>query len=155
EANRFERELAIVVRLVAPELLQVPGCATLGAAKLVGETGGVRRFRSEAAFAMHAGASPLEVSSGERQRHRLNRSGNRQLNAALHRIAVTQKRIHPPAQAFLERKRREGQNPREALRCLKRQLARTVYRTLLRIETRKGPAMPQTSVRAVDLAASA
>ena len=86
---------------------------------------------------MHAGVSPLEVSSGERQRHRLNRSGNRQLNTALHRMAVTQKRIHPPAQAFLERTQREGLGNREALRCFKRHLARVVFKTLLTIEARK------------------
>jgi len=108
EAHRLERDLTTLVRLVAPELMVIRGCAALTAAKLLGETGGVRRFRSEAAFAMHVGTGPLEVSSGERQRHRLNRSGNRQLNAALHRIAVTQKRIHPPAQVFLERKRQEA-----------------------------------------------
>lgn len=112
------------------------------------------RFRSEAAFAMHAGSSPLEASSGERSRHRLNRSGNRQLNAALHRIAVTQKRIHPPAQAFLERKRAEGQSDREALRCLKRHLARTVYKTLVRVELRRKLAMNEDVVDA-SLAASA
>jgi transposase len=141
EANTLQRELTTLVRLLAPELLAIPGCAELTAAKLLGETGGIHRFRSEAAFAMHAGVGPLEVSSGERQRHRLNRSGNRQLNAALHRIAVTQKRVHRPAQAFLERKRTEGQGNREALRCLKRHLARTVYKTLHRVEMRRGVEM--------------
>jgi transposase len=153
EASRYERELTTLVRVVAPELLAVRGCAALTAAKLMGETGGVRRFRSEAAFAMHCGVGPLEVSSGERQRHRLNRSGNRQLNAALHRIAVTQKRIHPPAQAFLDRKREEGQGKREALRCLKRHLARIVYKTLLSIEARKDREMARTAVDAAVLAA--
>lgn len=154
EVRRLERELGTLVRLLAPELLAIPGCAELTAAKLLGETGGVLRFRSEAAFAMHAGSSPLEASSGERSRHRLNRSGNRQLNAALHRIAVTQKRIHPPAQAFLERKRAEGQSDREALRCLKRHLARTVYKTLVRVELRRKLAMNEDVVDA-PLAASA
>ena len=101
ESNRLERELTTLLRLVAPELLAIRGCGALTAAKLLGETGGVRRFHSEAAFAMHSGVGPLEVSSGDRQRHRLSRAGNRQLNAALHRIAVTQKRIHLPAQVFL------------------------------------------------------
>lgn len=144
--NAMEGEITTLVRLLAPELLEIVGCGPLTAAKLFGEAGGARRFRSEAAFAMHAGASPLEVASGDRQRHRLNRSGNRQLNAALHRIAVTQKRIHPDAQAFLERKRSEGLGNREALRCLKRYLARSVYKTLLAIELRKDAQMTLTTM---------
>lgn len=136
--SRLERELTVLVHLVAPELLALPGVGALTAAKLLGETGGARRFRSEAAFAMHAGVGPLEASSGAHRRHRLNRSGNRQLNAALHRIAVTQVRVHPPAVAFMKRKRSEGKGTPEALRCLKRHLARAVYRTLLAVELRKG-----------------
>lgn len=154
QINALERELTTLVRLLAPELLEIAGCGPLTAAKLYGEVGGVRRFRSEAAFAMHAGTSPLEVASGERRRHRLNRSGNRQLNAALHRIGVTQKRIHAPAQAFLERKRSQGLGNREALRCLKRHLARTVYKVLLRIELRKDAEMAEMKTD-VALAASA
>jgi transposase len=137
QARALEREVTSVMQLVAPELLAVPGCGPLTAAKLVGEAGGVARFRSEAAFAMHCGVGPLEASSGERQRHRLNRSGNRQLNAALHRMAVTQLRMHGPAKTFLDRKRSEGQGKAEALRCLKRHLARLVYKTMLDIERRK------------------
>jgi transposase len=129
-AAELERELAVLVRAHAPALLELPGCGVLTAAKLVGETAGASRFASEARLAMHAGAAPLEASSGQRRRHRLNRSGNRQLNVALHRIAVTQGRSHPPARAYLARKEAEGRSRREALRCLKRQLVRTVYRTL-------------------------
>jgi len=136
-AAEIERELAALVRAQAPALLELPGCGVLTAAKLVGETAGAERFSSEAKLAMHAGAAPLAASSGLRQRHRLNRSGNRQLNCALHRIAVTQGRWHPPARAYLERKEREGHSRREALRCLKRHLARVVYRTLRAIEEEK------------------
>lgn len=153
ESNRLERELTTLLRLVAPELLAIRGCAALTAAKLLGETGGVRRFHSEAAFAMHSGVGPLEVSSGDRQRHRLSRAGNRQLNAALHRIAVTQKRIHLPAQVFLERKRQEGKGKREALRCLKRHLARVVYKTLLTMEVRREREMTRTTSSAAVVAA--
>ena len=128
--NELERELAALVHEQAPALLELHGCGVLTAAKLLGETAGVGRFSSEAKLAMHAGAAPLEASSGNRRRHRLNRSGNRQLNCALHRIAVTQARVHPPAQEYLARKEREGHSRREALRCLKRHLARVVYRTL-------------------------
>jgi transposase len=70
------------------------------------------------------------LRSGKQRRHRLDRGGNRQLNCALHRIAITQGRVHAPARASLERKQKEGKSRREALRCLKRQLARTVYTTL-------------------------
>jgi transposase len=129
-ANELERELASLVRAQAPALLALPGCGPLTAAKLVGETAGVDRFGGEAQLAMHAGAAPIPASSGNQRRHRLNRSGNRQLNCALHRIAVTQGQHHPPARAYLARKEAEGKSRKEALRCLKRHLARTVYRTL-------------------------
>jgi transposase len=129
-ARELERELAALVAAEAPALLELPGCGVLTAAKLIGESAGVERFDSDARLAMHAGAAPLPASSGKHQRHRLNRSGNRQLNCALHRIAVVQGRHHPPARAYLARKEGEGRSRKEALRCLKRHLARTVYRLL-------------------------
>jgi transposase len=135
--DELERELARLVRTHAPALLELPGCGVLTAAKIIAETGPVERFGSDGALALHAGVAPLEVASGARRRHRLNRSGNRQLNCALHRIAVTQGRVHPPARAYLERKQAEGKSRREALRCLKRYLARSVYRTLRAIEEEK------------------
>jgi transposase len=137
EAGVVQKEIVAIVRVLAPELLAVPGCAELTAAKIVGKVAGVGRFGSEAKLALHAGVAPLEVSSGERTRHRLNRSGNRQLNAALHRIAVTQMRIYGPAKAYVERRQQEGLSKREALRCLKRHLARVVYRRLGQAEARR------------------
>jgi transposase len=134
-ANELERELAALVRAQAAPLLELPGCGVLTAAKLIGETAGVERFASDAQLAMHAGAAPLDASSGQQRRHRLNRSGNRQLNCALHRIAIVQGRSHPPARAYLARKEAEGKSHREALRCLKRLLARTVHRTMKSIST--------------------
>jgi transposase len=122
------------VKAQAPELLDLPGCAALSAAALLGRVGGAARFASEAAFAMHAGTAPLPVSSGRTVRHRLNRCGDRRLNSILHIIAVTQARMHPPAIAYLQRKRAAGMSTREALRCLKRHLARTVFKTMLRAE---------------------
>jgi len=136
-AAELERELAVLVSAQAPALLELPGCGVLTAAKLVGETAGVERFSGDAKLAMHAGVAPLQASSGARQRHRLNRSGNRQLNCALHRIAVTQGRCYPPARAYLARKASEGRSRKEALRCLKRHLARVVYRTLRALEEEK------------------
>ena len=126
----LERELEARTHVLAPTLLRLPGCGPLSAAKLLCEIGPIERFRSDAQLARHAGVAPLDASSGKHQRHRLDRGGNRQLNCALHRIAVTQGRVHPPARAYLERKQGEGKSRREALRCLKRQLARTVYTTL-------------------------
>ena len=130
----LERELAGLMRVLAPELLALPGCSALSAAQLLGQVAGAARFRSEAAFAMHAGAAPLPASSGKTVRHRLNRRGNRRLNCALHIIAVTQARMHPPAIAYMARKRAQGMSTREALRCLKRHIARTVFRALRRAE---------------------
>jgi len=126
----LERELQGQVDKTAPTLLALPGCGVLSAAKLLGEIGPIDRFDTDAQLARHAGVAPLQASSGKHQRHRLDRGGNRQLNCALHRIAITQGRVHPPARAYLERKQAEGKSRREAVRCLKRQLARTVYTTL-------------------------
>ncbi len=126
----LDRELQTRIEKTAPALLALPGCGALSAAKLLGEIGPIERFETDAQLARHAGVAPLEASSGKHRRHRLDRGGNRQLNCALHRIAITQARVHPPARAYLERKQSEGKSRREALRCLKRQLARTVFTTL-------------------------
>jgi transposase len=126
----LDRELEARTTEVAPALLELPGCAALTAAKLLAEIGPVDRFKSDAQLARHSGVAPLEASSGRTQRHRLDRGGNRQLNAALYRIAITQSRYHPAARDYLERKRSEGKSRREALRCLKRLLVRVVFNTL-------------------------
>lgn len=138
EIDRIEREVAKLVARIAPQLLAEPGCGALLAARLLGETAGACRFTGEAAFAMHAGTAPLPVSSGQSSRHRLNRRGNRRLNAAIHMMAVTQVRMHPPARAFMARKQAEGKSKREALRCLKRYIARSVF-GILRDVDRAGP----------------
>jgi transposase len=83
------------VTRLAPTLLAVCGCATLTAAKIIGETADIMRFRSRHGYARHNGTAPVPVWSGNRHRHRLSRIGNRQLNAALHRIALTQAHYHP------------------------------------------------------------
>src|SRR6266498_4077930 len=126
----LDRELEARIARAAPRLLDLPGCGALSAAKLLGEIGPIERFDTDAQLARHAGVAPLEASSGKYRRHRLDRGGNRQLNCALHRIAITQARVHPPSRAYLERKQSEGKSRREALRCLKRQLARVVFNTL-------------------------
>jgi transposase len=126
----LERELAVMTAQTAPALLELPGCGAVTAAKLLAEIGPIERFQTDAQLARRGGVAPLEASSGRVRRHRLDRGGNRQLNCALHRIAVTQARIHPAARAYLERKQAEGKSRREAIRCLKRQLARVVFNTL-------------------------
>lgn len=129
-ANRLQRRIERIVVDSHGALLEIPGVAALTAAKLVGEIAGIQRFSTDAKLAVHAGVAPLEASSGNRRRHRLSRRGNRQLNAAFHRIAVTQMRCHGPARVYIERKMTEGKTKREAIRCLKRQLVRTVFTTL-------------------------
>ncbi len=111
-------------------MLAICGCGALTAAKIVGETAGVDRFRSKDAYARHNGTAPLPVWSSNRARHRLSRSGNRQLNAALHRIALTQAQWHPGARALLARRRAQGDRGLEALRVLKRRLSDVVFRAL-------------------------
>jgi len=126
----LDRELEQRTAATAPALLELPGCAAVTAAKLLPEIGPIDRFKSDAQLARHGGVAPLEASSGRVHRHRLDRGGNRQLNAALYRVAITQARYHPAAHAYLERKQAEGKSRREAIRCLKRLLVRVVFNTL-------------------------
>jgi transposase len=129
--NQLERDLAKLVSHLAPTLLLLVGVGPLSAAKIVAETADVRRFKSKDAFARHNGTAPLPVWSGNRERHRLSRTGNRQINAAIHRIAITQMRCHGDAIAYLARRRENGDTSTEALRALKRRLSDVVYRALL------------------------
>ena len=129
--NQLEQRLTTLVAQAAPSLLAMPGVGVLTAAKIVGEAAGVARFKSEAAFARHAGIAPIPVWSGNTAgRVRLTRSGNRQLNAAVHRIAVTQIRLVGLGKAYYDKKRAEGMSTPEALRCLKRRLVRVVFNHL-------------------------
>ena len=130
-ANELEREITFLVKAAAPALLLIPGCAGLTAAKIVAETARVDRFPTEGHFARYAGTAPVPASSGATHRHRFNRRGNRQLNAALHRIAVTQLRIHEPARDYVAKKRSEGMSKTEAIRALKRRLSRVVFKTMM------------------------
>jgi transposase len=120
----------IAIRVDGHPLLSLPGAGVIVTATLVGEVGDVRRLRSADAFAALAGVAPIPASSGQTQRMRLNRGGNRQLNRALYTIAMSQAFHHPPAKAYMARKRAEGKTWREALRALKRQLVRTVFQLL-------------------------
>lgn len=130
EINKLEKEINALVQRLVPTLVAICGCGALTAAKILGETAGIERFKSPDAYARHNGSAPVPVSSSNRSRHRLSRSGNRQLNAALHRIALTQARVHPGARALLARRRANGDGGLEALRVLKRHLSDVVYRAL-------------------------
>ena len=129
------RDLATQLRaLAAPRfapLARICGIELLTAAALAGILGPGRRFATDAQLAAYAGVAPLETSSAERVRHRLNRGGNRRLNAILYRVALTQTRASPLAQAYLARRISEGKTRREALRALKRHLIRAIWRAWL------------------------
>lgn len=126
----LEREIEARIRPLAPALLELVGCGPLTAAKIVGETAGIDRFRSKAAFARHNGTAPVPVWSGNHVRHRLSRGGNRQLNAALHRIAITQMRIDVRGRAYLDHRRTTGDTKTEAIRALRRRISDEVFRRL-------------------------
>lgn len=143
EINALERRISARVRAEAPSLLSIFGCAELTAAKLVGETAGVSRFRSEAAFASYAGVAPIPHWSGRtRVPMRGVRSGNRQINAALYRIALVQIRHPSPGQVYYRKHRDANDPPAEALRRLERRIVRTVF-ARLRADYANRPAMAQ------------
>jgi transposase len=132
EAGALGKEIEAAVAARTPaRLLAICGVGPIVAAKILGETRGVERFPTAAAFAAHAGVAPVPASSGQTSRHRLNRGGNRQLNRALFTIAMVQARWNPDARSYLDRKRAEGKTPAEARRCLKRHLAKVVYAAMV------------------------
>jgi transposase len=128
--DALETEIAQLVARVAPQLLSEPGVGPLTAGKLIGEIAGVHRFATDAKLARAGGIAPIPVSSGKTDRHRLDRGGNRQINTAIHRVAVTRLRCHPETRAYIGRKRAQGKSTTEAIRCLKRHLARRIWHLL-------------------------
>ena len=130
EERELAREIEALTRKLAPRLLDQPGVGPHAAAQLVLSWSHQGRIHSEAAFARLAGAAPIPASSGQTIRYRLDRSGDRKLNRALHMILVTRKRTHPATIAYIERRLAEGKTRREAHRCLKRYLTRSPYRQL-------------------------
>jgi transposase len=130
EERELAREIESITRKLAPQLLEQPGVGPLAAAQLVLSWSHPGRITSEAAFARLAGCAPIPASSGQTVRYRLDRSGDRRLNRALHMILVTRRRSHPATIAYIERRVQEGKSRREATRCLKRYLARNLYRLL-------------------------
>jgi len=130
EERELAGEIETLTRKLAPQLLDQPGVGPHAAAQLVLSWSHQGRITSEAAFARLAGAAPIPASSGQTIRYRLDRSGDRKLNRALHMILVTRKRSHPATISYIERRLAEGKTRREVNRCLKRYLARSLYRLL-------------------------
>ena len=127
-AQRYERELAEIVRSTDATLLDEPGIGPISAAKLLASD--PARFKHEAAFARCNGTAPLPASSGKTVRHRLNRGGDRQVNNAIHTIAIIRAKHQPETRAYLDRRIREGKTKREALRALKRHISRDLFKRL-------------------------
>lgn len=151
-ASELERAITELVGRLAPSLLLIPGCGALTAAKIVGETAGVARFTSKSAYARWNGTAPQPVWSGNTTRFRLTRSGNRQVNSALHRIAITQARLPGLGRDYLQRRIESGNTKTEALRLLRRRLSDVVFRTLQldqpeRSTTTRKPPQPARRVR--------
>jgi transposase len=130
QVDALRQELLVLVEAHRPQLLAEIGCGALTAALLIGRTAGAERFASDASFARQAGTAPIPCSSGQRQQHRLDRGGDRQLNSALHIIAITRARHDPATKTYLARKEAEGKTKKGALRCLKRHLARRFHHLL-------------------------
>ena len=130
-------------------LRDVDGVGPITAARLIGRTGRASRFRSADAFAAYAGVAPVEVASGDKQRHRLSRSGDRQLNSAIHLAAVTQVRMRESiGRHYYDKKIGEGKTRNEAMRCLKRRLAAHLWRLMIADERRS-----ERNIRSDEIAA--
>jgi transposase len=130
QANALESELLELVKAHRPRLLAEQGRGALTAAILIGHTAGIKDFRKPSSFGLQTGTAPIPCSSGQRTQHRLNRGGDRQLNRALHIIAITRAQRDPATKVYLERKEAEGKTTKGALRSLKRHLARRFYHLL-------------------------
>jgi transposase len=142
EQRELFDELTALLRSHAPQLLEQRSIGTVTAAVIIGRTAGAQRFRSEACFARHAGVAPIPASSGKTVRHRLHRGGDRQLNRAIHIIALGRMVWDPETRAYIERRVSEGKTKLEAIRCLKRHIARQIWHLLYNVN-----AAPQLSPR--------
>jgi len=154
--EELERLTKAVEELAAKHyrgLTEIVGVGLVTAAVLAAELGAPGRFTSDAQLAAYTGVAPIEASSAGGTRHRLNRGGNRRLNAVFYRIALTQRRADPRARAYIERRRAEGLTAREAMRCLKRYIARAVYQAWRRC--RPLPSTPSPNPAGIPVQAAA
>lgn len=149
-----DADIAHTIERTGTTLTDLYGIGSGLAGKILARVGDIHRFRSAAAFASYTGTAPIEVSSGDVTRHRLSRSGDRQLNHALHMMALTQIRHDTEGRAYYQRKRAAGKGHKEAMRCLKRRLADTVYRQLLR-DADKSSGRAREDTRGAALSSSA
>lgn len=126
-AERIEEQL----RTCGTHVTEVFGVGPITAGRILARTGNPHRFPSEAAFAAYTGSAPVQVASADNNRHRLSRGGDRVINSALHVIAISQARSSgSPGHAYVQRKLAEGKTSREAIRCLKRQIAKKIWRIM-------------------------
>jgi transposase len=141
ERRQVEQEIRRRVRELGTSLVELVGVGELIAARIIGEVGDIDRIPSSRHFASLNGTAPVAASSGQRQRHRLNRAGNRRMNKAIHMMALTQARMDPRASAYVARRQAEGRSYREATRALKRHLSDVIYRQLRQdaLEAASGP----------------
>jgi transposase len=146
EERELRSELTALIEVHCPALLAEHGCGPITAAIIIGHTAGAKRFPTDARFARHAGVAPIPANSGNTQRHRLHRGGDRQLNRAIHIIAFSRARTDPTTQAYLARKHAEGKSKAEAIRCLKRHLARRIWHLLYATATPTPPSPPLTPI---------
>lgn len=131
----LDKQIKEILTPINPEpLLEIEGLGQYCAAKIIAITGNPSLFRKESCFANYAGVAPIPCSSGKNVKDRVNTGGNRQLNSVLYQIMFTQLRTYPPAKEYYERKQTEGKTSKEAMRCLKRYIARRVFNALLQIE---------------------
>jgi transposase len=125
------KQLNAVLTTTGTTLTSLHGIGTSGAARLLGDIGDIRRFPSRGHFATWNGTAPIDVSSGDKHHHRLNRAGNRRINRTLHIMAIAQLRYDTPGRLYYQHKRAEGKTPMEAMRALKRRLSDAVYRRMI------------------------
>jgi transposase len=138
EVKALDVQLDQLVKLTGAELLELCGVGTQVATTLLISAGdNPQRLRTEACAAKLWGVGPIPASSGQTQRHRLNRGGDRQANAALFRIVIVRMRFHEPTKRYVERRTKEGKSKKEIIRCLKRYVAREIYSVLQRIAVRR------------------
>jgi len=152
EQKELFAELTTLIQAHAPQLLEQRSIGPVTAATIIGRTAGAQRFRSEACFARHTGTAPIPASSGNTVRHRLHRGGDRQLNRAIHIIALGRMVWDTETRAYIERRITEGKTKREALRCLKRHIARQIWHLLYNLQPIT-PALPKPPPQRVRVSA--
>jgi transposase len=145
----IEKRMSTALDEHGSQLRNVDGVGAVTAVRLIGRTGPASRFPSAHAFATYVGTAPIEVASGERTRHRLSRQGDRQLNSAIHLVAVTQVRMpNSLGRGYFDKKIAEGKTRNEAMRCLKRRLANHLWRLMVADEKRSAPGVQGQQIAA-------